>query len=256
MRTFFAYIRKEAMESARQHRYIILLGFFAGFGILNPIMLKLLPAIIGDQLPEAVVAAMSFRAVDALQGYLKSLYQLGTLIISFTYMGLLADELGQNRLVFPVSQGARANGIVTAKFLSAAFPTVVALSLGMALCHYYSNILFPAAKITWDWTVRSNGLITVYYVQHLGMILFLSSMFRRGLGAGLVSLLVAYFTPLLHQVRALRSLVPYALIMEANSSGSAGVDIRITLLSSATLTIVFLALTVARMQRVEVVSRT
>jgi ABC-2 type transport system permease protein len=50
MITFKAYFKKEIMESKRQYKYIILAVGIIAFAILDPVMLKLLPKILENQL--------------------------------------------------------------------------------------------------------------------------------------------------------------------------------------------------------------
>lgn len=238
MDTFTAYFKKEVLESSRQYRYLVLGIGIIMFAVLDPVMLKLLPSMMKGQLPVDISSLFVITQRYSMQNYVKDLFQVGNLFVTLSLMGVLSDEAAGGRLVFPYSKGARPWGIVLAKFIH--YSAVIALFIfaGFALNYYYASILFKGDYVTAVQDVNSALFIVLYYVFNVSLIIFLSSLFKKSLIAGISALAVSYFMPLLSNIDWAEKFIPYTLIKTASAFKAPGESILITVLSSVILIII------------------
>lgn len=205
------------MESVRQSRYLALGAFFGFFALSTPVMLKLLPAIIGSQMAGFPPELMRFDAVYSIQNYIKNIYQLGNMAVAFTLMGVLADERLGGKLVFPVSQGAGMVQVVAAKLLHYSVAVAGIVFATTMVNYYYSALLFPGGDPGWGRAVATAGLLAAYFITRVAVVVFASALFRKGLAAGLASLVFSYLEPIAVSFRWGKALAPYTLINLANA---------------------------------------
>ena len=134
MTTFKAYFKKEIMESKRQYKYIILAIGIIVFAIINPVMLKLLPKILGQQLKGDLSSFIVSTPKAAINDYIKSLFQIGTLFIIFTLGSNLNEEINEEKLIFPYSKGSQPAGIVLAKIIHYTIVVTILTFIGFLTC--------------------------------------------------------------------------------------------------------------------------
>ena len=267
MGTFIAYFRKEVLESSRQSKYLILIAFFGFFAIANPIMLRLLPHILESQMPGFPPELMQFDAAYSVQNYMKSIYQLGNMVIAFTLMGILAEERTRGKLVFPVSQGASLVGLVLAKLAHYVLVVAGITFVAMLLNYYYSVVLFPEGAPGVNAACISAALLAAYFATRVVVVTLASAWFSRPLAAGLTALVISYLEPLGTSLPRLEPLLPYSLINVAGArlstgnppigsgltSGTTAVDGQVLAMAMLIETIVMVLLTIWRMHHVKII---
>ena len=222
MSAFQSYLRKEVMESSRQSKYLILGAFFGFFALSTPIMLRLLPGIIQNQMPDFPQQLMQFDAVYSVQNYIKNIYQLGNMAVAFTLMGVLAEERLQGKLIFPMSQGASMIGVVTAKLMHYTAAVAAIVFAATMLNYYYSMILFPESNLGMAAVMQSAGLLVTYFITRVILVTFASAIFVKPIAAGLTTLVISYLEPIAASIPRMKSFVAYSLVDAANHVLEAG----------------------------------
>ncbi len=254
MRTFKAYFKKEIIESWRQYRYLVLAVGFIFFAIADPLMLKILPTILKNQIPAEMMQFMQFDPVQAVANYMKDIYQLGNLFVILSLMGIISDEIGQEKLVFPYSKGSKSEGFVLAKSIHYSLTLLFLILVGFILNTYYVNLLFEGVIIGYADTLRSGLLFAIYYIFTISLLLLFSSFTRKGLVAGMIVLLFNYIEPVLYNIKGLADWLPYNLVRQANMLGDLNMSIAWkSILITLLYAIILQVLTIWRMKRVEVI---
>lgn len=251
MWSFKAYYKKEILESIRQYKFIMLAIGIIVFGILDPVMLKLLPTILKSQLPADISALFVVTQKTAVQSYIKDLNQIGLLFVIFIFSGTLSDEIYNQKLVFPYSKGANPKSIVLAKFTNYVLCVCILCMLGFLVDYYYVSILFTKDPIALIDLVPSFTLICIFYTFNISLTLFLSSFFKRGLVSGIIVLSANIIIGGLSNIKIVAKFIPFKLISLANnfSYNDAGFTIIFTIF----LTLIIIFLTMIRMNKVEVI---
>lgn len=253
MSTFNAYFKKEMLESSRQYKYIVLGIGILLFSILDPIMLKLLPVILKSQIPADLSSLMVATEKSGLQNYVKDLFQIGNLFVTLSLMGILSDEINSQKLVLPCSKGCGEWGIVLSKTIHYSLVVIIFIFIGFSINFYYCSLLFSGDSVSLGTVMYSAILVSLYYAFNISMIVFLSSIFKKGIAAGIAALVISYFMPLLINIKAIAKFVPYTLMSRANSFTADRNGLLITVLVTALYIIVLNAAAVYKLKRTEIV---
>lgn len=251
MTTFRAYFKKEMMESSRQYKYLILAVGIIAFAILDPFMLKLLPKILEKQLQGDLSSLFIVTPKVAINNYIKDLFQIGTLFIIFTLASTINDEVNEEKFVFPYSKGSSPWGIVLAKIIHYTIVVIIFTLIGFLTCYYYSGILLKGEKVTLLMVMNSGILMCVFYLFNITLATLFSSYIKKSVVAGFITLMITFLSALLVNLNYIGNFMPYKLVQGANSFTLE--NYYCTIVFSIICSIVFIILTIFRMNKVEVI---
>jgi ABC-2 type transport system permease protein len=251
METFKAYLKKEIMESSRQYRYVVLAAGIIIFAILDPFMLKLLPGILKSKLPGDFSSLFIVNPKYAVNNYIKDLTQIGNLFVVFTLGGVLSEEIDGEKLVFPYSKGSKPFGIVLAKVLHYTAAVTLFTFVGFATAFYYSSILLKGQSAAFSGVMNSAFLMSVYFFFNITLAVLLSSIMKKGIAAGFSVIAVNIAAALIVNIEGIGMLMPYKLVeMSYTFTLRGGL---LTLIFVVMTSLIFIALSVLRMSKVEVI---
>jgi len=255
MKSFLAFLSKEIKEGTRNYKYLAIGLCFIILGIVDPLILKVLPIILKSQSSIDISQIMVINQQLAIQNYMKDLFQIVNIVIAFSLMGILAEEIRGKTLVFPYSKGVSASGMVIAKNISYSIVLPVMVFLGFLINYYYSGVLFPEGTVAFADVVKSASLFSIYYVFNISLITFLSSILKRGLITGFTSLgIILILMPLFTKINVLRKFIPYDLVQNANVvSPVSSSTIAFTIVCIIVYIILLNIATIYRMKKVEVI---
>ena len=185
MTQWFVLFKKEWLEMTRNYKLLWLPLVFILFGILQPVTSYYLPVILettGD-LPEGTVMDIPLpAAAEVLVGTLGQYSQLGVLILTLAFMGVIAGErssgVQEMILVKPVSY----LNYITSKWASMSILGLGSLLLGMISSAYYTHLLIGEVRIV----DAANGTLVyaVWLLFLLTVTIFFSSFLKS---SGLVA---------------------------------------------------------------------
>ncbi|MBU3191647.1 hypothetical protein K9O30_05495 [Clostridium bowmanii] len=251
MTTFKAYFKKEIMESKRQYKYIILAIGIIAFAVINPVMLKLLPKILGQQLKGDLSSLIVATPKAAINDYTKSLFQIGTLFIIFTLGSNLNEEINDEKLVFPYSKGSKPAGIVLAKIIHYTIVVTILTFIGFLTCTYYGSILFRGEKVAISGVMNSALLMSIYYFFNITLVTFFSSIVKKGVTAGFITLMITFISGVFVNLNTIGKFMPYKLVEGANLFTLENYSY--TIAFSIMCSILFIIATILKMDKVEVI---
>lgn len=121
MRSFFAFFKKELLESFRSGKLMILGILFFAFGVMNPAIAKLTPWLL-DVLSESLAeTGMTVTAVnvDALTSWTQFFKNIPMALIAFVllYGGIFTKEYESGTLILVLTKGLARSKVVLAKAL-------------------------------------------------------------------------------------------------------------------------------------------
>ena len=216
MGSFKAYFIKEIKESSRNHKYLILAVGFIFWALLDPLMLKLLPLLLKNYMPVDVSVLFStFTRDTAFQTFLKDLFQIGSLFIIFTLMGIISNEVYSKNLVFPYSRGLKPAGMVIAKYIHYLITISLFILIAFLTNYFYIIRLFSGGLLSISNVFKSSLLYILYYAVLLSFLLYLSSLFKRSIIPGIITIVFAYSLSILNQFKTIRSYFPNYLFLKA-----------------------------------------
>jgi ABC-2 type transport system permease protein len=250
MGTFKAYFKKEILESLRQYKYVVLAVGIMFFSIADPIMMKLLPSMLKAQLHGDLSSLFITNRRIVMQSYVNHLFQLGAMFVVFTAANSLSDEISTKKFVFPYVKGSSPIGIVMAKLSHYSITITILTICGFTINHYYTNILFRNDTVAYKNVLISACLISIYYIFNIILATFFSSLLKKGIAAGFITIGIGYFSTLLNSFGRVGDYIPYKLV--ANASTFNNLNSLKVLAFVSICSIVLIILTIFRMSKVEV----
>jgi ABC-2 type transport system permease protein len=255
MKSFKAYFKKEITEAKRTYKYLVLfIGIIFWPAILGPLMLKLLPLLLKNYMPAETMQLFSdFTSEYAFISFLDDSFQIGIAFMAFALMGLVANEVRLKRLVFPYSRGADPAGMVFAKYIHYAITISLFILIATLIDYLYVDRLFIGGILTIKIALESSLLYMLYFCTLLSILLYLSSLFRRGLAAGFTVLILGFSLNIFNQFDTIRAYFPNYLILKAADIGHVFDNSLIpTIIASFCLIILFVFLSILRMKKIDV----
>ncbi|MCL4417545.1 MAG: hypothetical protein M1365_12775 [Actinobacteria bacterium] len=254
MGSFKAYFKKEIKESLRNHKYLILAVGFIFWALLDPLMLKLLPLVLKSSLPADLTSLISnITRDDAFQSLLKNLFQIGTLFVVFSLMGIISNEVSNKNLVFPYSRGLKPAGMVVAKYIHYLAAISLFILTAFLTNYLYVTKLFGGGLLTIGAVFKSSLLYMLYYAVLLSLLLYLSSLFKRGIVPGIITLVLAYSLGIINQFKTVRNYFPnYLFVKAADIKNIFDSSLIPTVIVSLCIIILLVYLSVVRMKKMDI----
>lgn len=187
--TFNAYLYKEFMEAKREHKLIILFMGFFFFALLTPPMLKLTPKLLEKQYGTDMSSIFKTSAIESVTNYLSSnLPQICILILCLTLGGVLSNEISRGNIILPITKGANKVYIVIAKFCFYGVLLFIVSSVSIITNIYYSFIVFEQDFPSIQVVLMCATNVYIYLLFILSLIFLFSSLFKKSMGAALLSM--------------------------------------------------------------------
>lgn len=131
MRAFIAFTKKEFIESVRTYKLFIIFAVFLLFGMLNPIMAKILPEILSSITPSGISITLAVATpLDSWIQFYKNMSGMLIIVFVIVYSGAIATELSRGTLVNMLTKGLSRKTVILSKFTS----TTLIWTIGYLIC--------------------------------------------------------------------------------------------------------------------------
>ena len=251
-------LQKELLDGVRNYRFIIIFAAVFFFAILDPVLNKLvLPEVLRAQfpeMPESLMNEMLFTTqVANIRGFLGNLYQLSSLIIAFTISGIMAQEISEKTLIFPVCTGKSFASIIAAKLLVYGSCVITATTSGAIINYFYAGVLFEFDLPSAIPALRAGLLSGAYMIYMVAILIFMGALLRKAIPAGLLTLLLYYGTRLIGDLFNIHNYLPSGLLIEAELLAAAPSLSLIagSLATTVAMIIILSSMTVIRLSNLE-----
>jgi ABC-2 type transport system permease protein len=212
-------MKKETFDGLRNYRFLILFAAIIFFAIFDPLMNKLvLPELLRSQFPNMPAEVMQEMLVTTqaanIRGYMNNVFQISSLVMAFALSGLIAQEISEKTLIFPVCTGKRYSEILLAKILVYGSFLLLAATVSALINYLYAGALFGFDLTAWP-AIRAGMLQGFYMVYLVALLMFMGSLVRKAIPAGLLTLIPAYGTRVLGNLFDINRYLPSGLLVEA-----------------------------------------
>ncbi len=207
--------KKELMEQSRTRRLLIAVILLTSFGMLSPLLAKLMPEIFA-----AIPGAEQFAGLippptinDAVAQYVKNISQFGVLLALLFCMGAVSVEKDKGTAAMILSKPMPRGSFILAKFLAISLTLCIALTAAALAGYYYTAFLFAALPLTPY--LALNGLLLLYMLTYAAVTLFFSTLTRTQFVAIGGSAGVLILSSIVGALPTLGKFTPEALIANA-----------------------------------------
>ena len=242
--------RLELLRLWRTQRWLILLSVFASFGILGPITARYLPDLMESLGEDAVGAVPPMTAVDGITQYVGNAAQIGMLAVAFVGAAALAFDSKPEMAVF-LRTRATVRDILVPRYVVSTVASITAFAVGMAIAYVGTGILLEWLDV--GSVLVGTALFGLYLAFAVAVFALIASFLRRVPGVAMLSVGVLIVLALVGLVPNVAQWLPSELV--------GAIDILIrggefefwrSILTTAVLTIVMLAVSIKRLEAREV----
>ena len=143
MNGFYAFAKKELIEQLRSYKALILTAVLFLFGMMSPLLAKLLPDIFGGiNIEGMTITIPEPTALDAYTQFFKNVGQLGYIALLLIFSGLLSQDVTKGTLVVLLAKGLSRPAVIFSKFTSALVIWTAGYALAAAAAYGYTAYLF------------------------------------------------------------------------------------------------------------------
>lgn len=144
MRGYYAFLKKELLESIRTYKLLILIAVFFIFGMLSPLTAKLMPELLSSFLPEGMTLTIAEpTALDAWMQFFKNTSQMGLILIVILFSGILGTELTRGTLINMLTKGLSRYAVILSKLTAMILLWTVSYTTAFIVTWGYTAYLFP-----------------------------------------------------------------------------------------------------------------
>lgn len=148
MRAYWAFTKKEFMESAATYRLLILVCIFLLFGVMNPLIAKMTPQLVKEFMPAGMKMALPEpSAVDSWMQFFKNVGQMGLAVLAILFSGMIAGEIQKGTLVLMVTKGLSRTTVLCSKFTVSVLLWTVSYVFCVGITYGYTVYFWNADEI-------------------------------------------------------------------------------------------------------------
>ncbi len=187
MRPFFAYLKKEVLDTARTGKLLVFSLIFALFGIMNPAIAKLTPWLM-DALADTMAESgllMTGVQVDAMTAWTQFFKNIPLALMAFVLLNsdIFTKEYRSGALVLLLTKGLHRRGVVLSKaallcgLWTAGYWLCFAITYGYSAYFWDNGVvcsLLPAAAVWWlfgVWVISAMVLFSTILSNNAGVLL-------------------------------------------------------------------------------------
>ncbi len=145
MRMFITFTKKELLEQWKNYKILILFAMLAAFGMMSPVLAKIMPDIFSQI---DMGAGVSFTVpeatfIDAYLQFFKNITQMCIIIVILIFSGNISQELQKGSAILMLSKGLSRITFIVSKFVSMVIVWTVGFIMSAVFCYVYTGFLFP-----------------------------------------------------------------------------------------------------------------
>ena len=243
MKTFFAFLKKELLESARSGKLTILLIIFILFGIMNPAIAKLTPWMLEMMTEELAESGMTVTEVEvnAITSWVQFFKNIPMALIAFVCIlgGIFTKEYTSGTLILILTKGLARYKIVIAKtlhlllFWSGGYFLCFAVTYGYNAYFWDNSVANELIPTTLNWYLF--GIFTVCLIVFFSVISKSTSGVLLGTGG---TVLISY---LLEMIPKVKEYCPTRLMNTAHIAGGEMPSLNSAIAVTAALSLICIA---------------
>ena len=187
MHAYWIMLRKEWLELKRSYKFIIMPIAYLIIMLTLPIVMKLLPDLIEQDLPKGTIIEIpESTASDILTGMFSNFEQLGIIALILFVMGSISGEREKGIAPMVLSKPISRFAYFSAKWTIFNLLSIISYMIGLSVTLYYTRILFDG-QMDWLAIMKGNSLLLLILILCVTITLFYSAFCKSTLMAGFLS---------------------------------------------------------------------
>ncbi|TGA98876.1 ABC transporter permease [Sporolactobacillus shoreae] len=148
MSGFTAFFKKEIVEYLRSYKALILLCVFIIFGMMSPLLAKMMPDILSHQAINGITLNIPKPTFyDSFGQFFKNLSQMGMAVLLLIFGGVLSQDLSKGTLIMLLAKGLSRHAVILAKFAAALILWTASYAFAVMIQWGYTLYLFDKLPV-------------------------------------------------------------------------------------------------------------
>ena len=176
MNSFLTFLDKEWTELFRTKRLYALLGIFALFGMVSPILARYMKEIVSASMGKSAPIVVSEPVwSDSWKQFYNNLSQMGGISVLLIFMSSICGEKQAKTAALTLTKNLSPAEFITAKFMAAVGSVLLAFLPAVLLCWGYTYYLFGYAG-EWKDIFAGAFFFVIFMVVLLSTVMLASTM--------------------------------------------------------------------------------
>jgi ABC-2 type transport system permease protein len=162
------------------------------------------------------ISSMMEISLDAaMKKFFQDLFQITSLVIIFSLMGIISNEISEKKFNIPFSINKKASGVIIGKLIVYGTFVFISTSMGSLIAFYYSNFIFDDTLEIFI-VIKSVILYSIFYIFLISIIMCFSTFFKRTIFTAVFSIFVLYTSSFITNINKIEKYIPANLLNIAN----------------------------------------
>lgn len=150
MNSYRVFFQKEWMEIIRTKKLYILMGIFAFFAMLSPVITRYMSEIIALATDDLMIITVPPTTwIDSWSQFYGNISQIGCICVIFLFMSCVSGEKQSGSATLTLTKNLTHTNFIITKFIAAAVCFIVSIMFAGLICYAYTYYLFDyAGKIS------------------------------------------------------------------------------------------------------------
>lgn len=188
------WVKKEWLELSRQYKILAIAFAFVFFAVFEPLMIKLLPYLLGSELKAQgidVNLLVSAEAAAGIQGFIGDVYQIIPIVLAFAFGSYFSKEITKQTIVIPLTKGSTMINVFLSKCLVLIGAVVVTHFVAGLINFMYSNVIFSESPVAFSTFINNHFYSALVLIHFISVLMFVDVWISKGFLSSLITL--AYF---------------------------------------------------------------
>lgn len=183
-------IKKEFLESRKNHKLLIITITFLFFGFLSPLSAYFMPQLIGLISADQGISIQLNppTQIDSFLQFYKNISQMALIIMIFIFMGYISNERESGSADFILVKPVRIVDFIISKYISMYLLVLFAMIVSAFACGLYTYILFD--ELSLYNILRMSIYLFIYLSTILSITLLFSSLYNKQMVAGILTFFI------------------------------------------------------------------
>lgn len=210
MKGYCAFVKKEFKESFQTYKSFILLAVFFLFGMMSPLLAKLMPKILSSvDMAGMTIAIPEPIAMDSYIQLFKNLTQMGIIVLLLVFSGMLSNEITKGTLINMLTKGLSRNSVILSKYTVSLVLWTASLAIATATTYGYTMYLFENGQV--NHLLFSVFCLWLFGAFILAFILLSSTLIKGNFGGLVLTAVIIGFLLLLNMFPTFEKWNPISL---------------------------------------------
>lgn len=209
MKVFYAFCQKEQLETHRTKKIWLLLVIFSFFGLMNPLVAKLMPDILKMSFGENVPIPTP-TSLDSWTQFYKNISQIGIYLFAIIFSGIVSQEIAKGTLITLTTKGLKRGTVILSKWFVLCGQWLLSIFVYFGITYGYTLYYFPDQNSPHPWLAVAP--LVIFGLFFSSVIVFTSVLANNQFEGLILTVLVMVVGYLANLFEAVKNWNPISLI--------------------------------------------